>query len=238
MKKNKLILFDIDGTLVASTHNGVKHWKLRLSKVIKEVYGKEITFEIDAHRYNGGVDRNVLRSIARDAGVTDDAEFDAKFSRVREVFHEALKESVRMHEIDYQAIAPAVSLVEHLRAAKRHFYGLITGNIEINGWFKLEAAGIKEHFSFGAFADEVNDRAQLARHAVEKATKHFMQPFAPRDVIIIGDTVHDIRCGKAVGATTIGVATGLTTSHEDLASEGADLVVDSLMDEQVLHLLG
>ena len=57
-------------------------------------------------------------------------------------------------------------------------------------------------------------------------------------MVIIGDTVHDIRCGKHIGATTIGVTTGLTNGYEDLVKEEADLVVDSLMDERVLHLLG
>ncbi len=238
MKNKKLILFDIDGTLVQTTTNSVEHWKHRIGKVIKEVYGKDVNFEIETKKYNGGVDRNVLRSIARDAGVTDDAVFDANFSHAREVFHEALKESIGSGAILYRANTEAHELVKLLHAKREHYLGIITGNIEMNAWLKLTTAGMREYFSFGGFADEVNDRAELARHAVEKATKHFKQSFAPREVVIIGDTVHDIRCGKHIGATTIGVTTGLTNGYEDLVKEEADLVVDSLMDERVLHLLG
>ncbi|MDP1722525.1 MAG: HAD hydrolase-like protein [Candidatus Gottesmanbacteria bacterium] len=238
MKKNKLILFDIDGTLVQTTSNSVQHWKHRIGKVIKEVYGKEVDFQIETHRYNGGVDRNVLRSIARDAGVTDDTVFDAHFSKARQVFHDTLKASVESGEILYHAHPAALELVQLLYTKNDHALGLITGNIEINAWFKLDHAGMREYFSFGAFADDVNDRNELARHAVAKATKYFAQSFVPRDVVIIGDTIYDIRCGKHVGATTIGVATGMTHGHDDLVKEGADLVVDSLMDERVLTLLG
>lgn len=237
MKKNKLILFDIDGTLIHTEQSGVTSWKKRLTQAIREVHGVEISMDFDAHPYNGGVDKGVMTAIAQDAGL-DPIDVHQKFPQMRLAFHRILKEQIASGVVGYKPVAAAVSLVTLLQKQARHAYGVMTGNIEINGWLKLETAGIRDYFTFGAFADEVDDRMALARHAVSKATKHFKQTFAPRDVVIIGDTIHDIRCGKHIGATTIGVTTGLSHGYEDLVKEHADLVVDSLMDERVVTLLG
>lgn len=237
MKKKKLILLDIDGTLIHTEQSGVTSWKKRLTQAIREVHGVEISMDFDVHRYNGGVDKGVITAIALDVGL-DPKDVHQKFPKTRLAFHRILKEQIASGLVGYKPVAAAVSFVTHLQSQNRHAYGVMTGNIEINGWLKLETAGIRDYFSFGVFADAVDDRMALARHAVSKATNHFQQAFAPRDIVIIGDTVHDIRCGKHIGATTIGVTTGLTNGYEDLVKEEADLVVDSLMDERVLHLLG
>lgn len=237
MKKKKLILFDIDGTLIHAKQSGVTSWKKRLVQAIREVHGIDLDVDFDVHRYNGGVDKGVISAIARDAGVDPD-EVHQKFPQTRLAFHRILREQIASGAVGYKPVESAVSFVTFLQNQAHHEYGVMTGNIEINGWLKLEAAGIREHFSFGVFADEVEDRMALARHALEKAIKHYHHTFAPRDVVIIGDTIHDIRCGKHIGAMTIGVTTGITHGYDDLIKEDADLVVDSLMDERVLHLLG
>ncbi len=237
MKKKKLILFDIDGTLIHTEQSGVTSWKKRLTQALREVHGVDIGLDFDAHRYNGGVDKGVIMAIARDAGI-DPKDCEKKFPQTRMAFHRILRGQIASGVVGYKPIASAVTLVQFLKKQNRHAYGVMTGNIEVNGWLKLETAGIREQFTFGVYADEVEDRMALARHAVAKATQHFVQTFTPRDIVIIGDTVHDIRCGKHVGATTIGVTTGITNGYDDLVKEEADVVVDSLMDERVLHLLG
>lgn len=233
----KLVLFDIDGTLVRSGQKGVTYWKLRLEAVFNEVYKTPISFEIKAHDFNGMLDTKVMRVIATRLGISEDV-FFAGFPKARKIFHAFLKKAVDAGNIRYYAIEDARVLVEKLHLNPRLSFGVITGNIEANAWLKLRSAGYTNHFDFGVFADEIEERADLVEEAVVRASKHFSHAFPKEHVIVVGDTVHDIRAAKAAGVLSVGVATGLTSSEKHLTGEGADLVVSSLMDERVLTLLG
>ena len=78
----------------------------------------------------------------------------------------------------------------------------------------------------------------MAKIAIINASKHFHYVFASEQAIVIGDTVHDIYAGKAVGAITIGVASGQTDTLETLGKAHPDLLVETLMDERVMTLIG
>ncbi|MBI5019527.1 HAD family hydrolase [Candidatus Gottesmanbacteria bacterium] len=235
--KKKLVLFDIDGTLVDSSAKSVGHWKERITAVFERVYETPVTFEIDVHEYNGKVDKQVFLLIAEKLGITKET-FNMRFDKAKEVYHGELKRVLLEEETVYVAFPDAKSFVESLKDAPDIAMGVITGNIERNAWAKLKKAGIDGLFNFGAFADEVESREALVTHALEKANSHFGVPFAREDVVIIGDTVHDIRAAKFGGVRSIGVSTGTSTTHEGLLAEGADLVVSSLMDKRVFDLLG
>ena len=107
---------------------------------------------------------------------------------------------------------------------------LLTGNLREGGAkLKLDYLGIWSYFEFGAFADDSSDRNELGPVALRRAKEKLGIDFSPQDVFIIGDTPHDIACGKAIGANTIGVATG-TFLPEDLAACGATHVFRDLSD--------
>lgn len=234
----KLVLFDIDGTLVSTTDASVAHWKRLINTVLMEVFSVPFV-TIDPRRINGKVDYQLMRTIAEDAGIRV-SDYERRKPDVFAAFHRELKAAVDSGHITFAAIPEASALVTLLRTKHADTYaiGVVTGNIEKNGWLKLAAGDMKHHFAFGAFADDVFDRAELVAQAIGKARKHFGEAFPVSDVVVIGDTGHDIRAAKANGVRSIGVASGFTHSLEELEKEGADLVVRSLMDERVLGLLG
>jgi phosphoglycolate phosphatase len=235
-KKKKLVLFDIDGTLLTARQSGVENWKKRLNAAFVKAHNKPITFEIVIKDFNGMVDKQTKWKIAQMLGITR-AEFEEKLPIAQTAFYEFLKNAVDTEDVMYEAIADARTLLEQTIAAEHIHVGLVTGNIERNAWLKLKAAGFDQDITFGAFGDNVDDRPALVKDALDRGAAHFGVEFLSTDVIVIGDTPHDIEAGKAHGTITIGVSTGMTTSAKELEEAGADLVVSSLMDPRVLALL-
>lgn len=114
--------------------------------------------------------------------------------------------------------------------------GLLTGNLERGARVKLGHFGLWEYFAFGAFADDSEDRNELGPHALRRATAVTGVTFEPSRVWIIGDTPHDIACGKVIGARTLAVATGHHT-REELAAFEPTAIMDDLSDEAAFWAL-
>jgi phosphoglycolate phosphatase-like HAD superfamily hydrolase len=128
-----------------------------------------------------------------------------------------------------------------LKAAADHgsiAQGLLTGNMRRGAQVKLAHHGLWEHFAFGAFADDSEVRNDLGPHALRRAREHHGVEFAAANVWIIGDTPHDIACGKVIGAKTLAVATGGYTL-EQLRAHTPTVVLEHLEDTaEVMRLLG
>jgi phosphoglycolate phosphatase-like HAD superfamily hydrolase len=238
MKKNKkLVLFDVDGTLLISDHKGVEYWKKRLHAVFETVHQTPIPFELNIHDFNGMVDKQVMWKVAQMLSISKE-KFEAKSREMNKVFHEYLKLAVKNREVGYWPIEDAKKLLDKMVTHQYPYYGLVTGNVESNAWLKLRSAGLDSYFSFGAFGDTVSSRSELVRYAITTAPKHFGATFDASEVIVIGDTVHDIQAAKDAGAIAIGVATGFTSSEKDLKNAGADIVATSLLDDRIIALMG
>lgn len=233
----KLVLFDIDGTLVNSSPVSVGHWKKRLNVVFEQIYNTPLSFEIEGQKYNGRVDKQILWMIAQELGIPR-AIFDQKYLLAKDVLHKELQRVLQTEDDMYVAISEAKCFAEILAKDSRVSIGLLTGNIEQNAWVKIHQAGLDDIFTFGAFSDDVESREELVEHAIAKAHSHFGVPFSREDIFVVGDTAHDIRAAKARGVRSIGVSTGASATYDHLVAEKADLVVGSLMDERVLQLLG
>jgi phosphoglycolate phosphatase-like HAD superfamily hydrolase len=116
--------------------------------------------------------------------------------------------------------------------------GLLTGNLERGAKLKLEHYDLWRFFAFGAFADDHHDRNELGTFALSRAHETTGIEFAATQVDVIGDTGHDIACGKAFGARTIAVATG-PWSREQLAEHKPDFLFDDLANvDEVKRVLG
>ena len=99
-------------------------------------------------------------------------------------------------------------LLPRLKQRPQNVLALLTGNIRRGAQLKLEHYGIWDFFEFGAFADDHHDRNELGAFAQRRAREKHAIDFAAAEIDVIGDTPHDIACGKAIGARTIAVATG------------------------------
>jgi phosphoglycolate phosphatase-like HAD superfamily hydrolase len=120
-------------------------------------------------------------------------------------------------------------LLLRLQARPQIVLGLLTGNVERGAKLKLTHYGIWDFFEFGAFADDHHDRNQLGAFAQRRAREKHAIDFAAAEIDVIGDTPHDIACGKAIGARTIAVTTGSFTGDQ-LAKHQPDRIVDDFSD--------
>jgi phosphoglycolate phosphatase len=129
-------------------------------------------------------------------------------------------------------------LLEDLSRQPDKTLGLLTGNLERGARLKLEHYDLWRFFPFGAFADDHHDRNALGPCAVGRATAYARCEFAPERVDVVGDTGHDIACGKSFGARTVAVATG-SWSRDRLAECAPDFLFDDLAKvDEVKRILG
>jgi phosphoglycolate phosphatase-like HAD superfamily hydrolase len=227
---NKLVLFDIDGTLIhhLAAHRFADQYEIAL----KQVFGVDAPFSLS--KFNGTVDRHNSWEIVKEFGITRE-EFIKKFPAYVDAMHDVVSSRGKTKQL-YVAIPSAKKLVQLLHTNPMYTLGVITGNAKRIALWKLDHTGLSEYFSFGLYGDEADDRIALAKLVFPKAKKELHMALQPSEVIVIGDTVHDIRCGKAIGGITIGVTSGLHGPREILEREHPDIIVDSLMDTAVLDL--
>ena len=221
-----LLLWDIDGTLIASGGAGMRALEVALRKVF-QVDGS--LADID---FAGRTDTWIMREVFRKFRLTETAD---NFSRFFEGYVSALPAELNNPN---SRVLPGVR--EVLRAAAEHgaiAQGLLTGNMRRGAQVKLAYHGLWDHFAFGAFADDSEHRNDLGPHAVRRALEQHGVNFAAADVWVIGDTPHDIACGKIIGARTLAIATGGATL-EQLRTHGPTAVIENLADaEGVLNIL-
>jgi phosphoglycolate phosphatase-like HAD superfamily hydrolase len=238
----KLVLFDIDGTLIYHVGKQVKP-KDRFHTAVEEVYG--VTVDMDVRKFEGIIDKGLAWNMLRGTGISQ-REFEEKFPAYVKSMHRYLIEVARFGET-YVPIEDAHELVQRLHGRTDAVLGILTGNAESIAKWKLTHTGLSRYFTFGLYGDEADDRVALAKLAFRKAEALLHHRFRPQETAVIGDTVHDIRCGKAIGAATVAVMTGMHnsksfggngTSRALLKKEKPDLLVDTLMDRRVLEMFG
>ncbi len=232
MKNKKLVLFDIDGTLIYHIGQHATDQE-RLRFAIKKTWNVDIDIIPGAHE--GWTNRGIVWDLLKMQNISRQ-EFDDTYVIFQKSMHAFLEKKSKLGKI-YESIADAQKLVEILESNSRIMLGLLTGNVTSVARWKLHDAGYQD-FAFGVFGEEADNRIELAKLVFVKAKKYFGNSFSSRQIIIIGDTILDVQCGKAIGAQTVAVTTGKHHTREMLMYEKPDLLVDSLMDERVLSLLG
>jgi phosphoglycolate phosphatase len=222
-----LLLWDIDGTLIASGGAGMRALQIALARV----FGIEGSLaDID---FAGRTDRWIMRQVFAKFALAPTAE---NFARYFEGYVAALPGELANPAARVLPGVPA--LLAAVAAHPGVVQGLLTGNMRRGAETKLQFHGLWEYFAFGAFADDSELRNELGPHALRRAAAHAGSEFAPDRVWIIGDTPHDIACGKAISALTVGVATG-SHSAVALAEHAPTAVVADLRDTAaMLRLLG
>ena len=213
-----LLLWDIDGTLIASGGAGMR----ALRTALKNVFA--IDASLDDIDFGGRTDTWIMREVFRKFDLTETA---GNFTRFFDGYVAALPAEL---DNSHARVLPGVRAL--LEAAARHDHiaqGLLTGNMRRGAQVKLAHHGLWEHFPFGAFADDSEQRNDLGLHALRRARAHTGADFSPARVWIIGDTPHDIACARAIGVRALVVATGGHT-HAELAAHAPDALLPDLAD--------
>lgn len=198
----KLVLFDIDGTLLSA--RGAP--RRAFHDALLEVFGT--VGPIDAHTFDGKTDPQIARELMTGAGL-EDARIDSGLPRLWQHYLAGLRRALGEpgHETHvYPGVRALLAALAERQAEV--LVGLLTGNIEPGAALKLDSARLGNGFRVGAFGSDHERRDQLPALAVERAHAISGIHFRERDVVIIGDTPADVTCGAALGVRAIGVATG------------------------------
>ncbi|MCZ7649731.1 MAG: haloacid dehalogenase-like hydrolase [Thermoanaerobaculia bacterium] len=218
MSPRRLVLFDIDGTLVDCGGQA----KPLFAEAMEQAFGT--AGAVDRYDFSGRTDPRIVFDLAVGAGVEPEAAM-AGLPRVREHYLERLAGALRPERM---RLLPGIAeLVAALAAGGEVALGLLTGNWERGARIKLAPFDLNRYFPFGAFGDDQLDRRDLPPVAWREASRHTARAFAPEETLIVGDSLLDVSCAHAHGAKVLAVATGWT-SAADLRAAGADWVVDDL----------
>jgi phosphoglycolate phosphatase-like HAD superfamily hydrolase len=226
----KLVLFDIDGTLVLTGGAGLRAMNRACAEIVGAPTGLTGTLATEALNgipVAGRTDWIILHDTLARLGIQLD---DDLLGRIRERYVAHLREEIGQPGKGFNGTLPGVSaLLETLHPREDVFLGLLTGNFKDGARIKLERFDLWRYFQCGAFGDDSPDRNALVPVAVGRATACGMPGFTPADIIVVGDTPHDVACAQAVGAVPVGVATGGFTADQ-LRDCGAAVVFDTLED--------
>ena len=226
----RLVLFDIDGTLLSA---GLVFRQV-LAEILIETF--DTAGPMESYAFAGRTDPEIVRGLMSGAGV-DAAVIDANMRAVLERFAARLVSVLKNEMIRPKPGIPM--LVERLAAEKGVTLGLLTGNLEPCARAKLAPLGLNAHFPFGAFGSDHEQRSALPAIAVERAYRATGQRFVGKSVVIVGDTVFDVRCGRGLGVRAVAVAAS-ATPREALSAEQPDALLDSFDDVEaaVAAILG
>jgi phosphoglycolate phosphatase len=214
----KLLLFDIDGTLVHSGGAG----KRAMERSFEKVYG--IPNGLEAISLMGRTDPSILNQALERRNIPWK---ESEIERFREYYFFFLDEELDVPNPNKRLCAGILPLLSALDERPDLELGLLTGNWRYGAFLKLRSFGIEEYFPFGAFADDSEDRNKLVPVALERFKRHHDAEVSARQVYVIGDTPFDILCAKPYGCRTVAVATGIHT-EEQLAVDKPDFVFRDL----------
>ena len=218
----RVVLFDIDGTILRSGGVG----RIAMERALTKVFGSPGSSE---YRYDGKTDRQIVRETMRLEGRSDE-EIDAAMDQLLEQYVVGLHEEFASGKRTVQIFPGVLELLDALEQQSGVTVGLLTGNIVEGAKAKLGAAGIDfSRFKVNAFGSDHEERPELPGIAQLRARHLLGADIAGNRVVVIGDTPADIRCGEAIGARAIGVATGRYTVDE-LSEHGAYAVFETLAD--------
>lgn len=229
VKIMRLVLFDIDGTLIEPRGVGTRAMVAALSDVVGKPFLTKMVL------FAGRTDQQIIRDLFIANGLSE-ADIDRYFARVTEVLPRYLqRESVRKKPYPLPGVLRLLEAVE-----KRNDFamGLVTGNLWVTARLKLEIAEINpDRFSFGAYGSDALDRNALPPIALRRAAYVFDRTFASTEAIVVGDTPADIECAKVNHILSLAVATG-HYSLEELKAHNPDYLFEDLRDfERVVEVL-
>jgi phosphoglycolate phosphatase len=233
MTARRLILFDIDGTLLISAGAGRRAIRAALGALIDDenVFGRV--------RFDGKTDPQIVAELLHEAG-HDEPDDEVRIAEVCGRYVALLEAELEAGQTTVSLMPGVTELLDRLEAAAGIVIGLLTGNLERGAALKLQAGGLDpRRFVLGAYGSDSAHRPDLPAIAAQRAERFFGRVPAGDEVVIIGDTPADIACGRGIAARAVGVATG-AYSVAELASHAPHAVFSDLAatDAVLAALLG
>jgi phosphoglycolate phosphatase-like HAD superfamily hydrolase len=226
----RILLWDIDGTLIRSVRSGA--YKDYTSPVLVEIFGT--SGRLAEMEVSGMTDLQIVYEALNHEGFTQ----EDIFAQLQVLAPRLTEEARRLtgQETTFFEVLPGVrETLEALADHSRYQSALVTGNMESLAYLKMELVGLDKFFTLpGAFGDESHNRRDLPALAAERIRKHLQMDLAPEQFIVIGDTPHDIDCGRHFGARTVAVGTGRLYSREEILACEPDAVLPDLSDVELV----
>ena len=217
LRAMRLLLFDIDGTLVRVNGRG----RQAVTDAFSSITDRPIS--TDGVPFAGRTDPAIIEAVLAHNDVTPT---EARVERILASYVKTMQSALTPGDVE---VLPGVrSLLAHLSDTADMHLGLVTGNVEPIAYDKLGVQDLAEHFPVGAFGSDHAERNRLPALATRRAADHAGQAFRPDEhTVIIGDTPHDIECARAAGTQVVTVCTG-RYSHDELSAHDPDLLFNTL----------
>lgn len=213
----RVVFFDVDGTLIRTGGAG----KAAFAYTLSSVFGVRNVAE--RIHFAGRTDISLVREMFKLGGIQPTTENFQRFFDAYPFWLDYLLSRTT------GGVIPGVR--EFIGALQRlpepPLIGLLTGNIRLGAEIKLRHFCLWELFKTGAFADDAEDRAQIAKCARDRASQQLHKELAGHEILVVGDTPHDVRCARAIGAKALAVLTG-GASRVQLAAVSPDWLVENL----------
>jgi phosphoglycolate phosphatase-like HAD superfamily hydrolase len=230
----RVLLWDIDGTLVRSARRGV--FKDYTTPALVRIFGT--AGRLHELNVSGMTDLQIACEALGGEGFTTE-QISARSSELCEHFVAEFERMANEGQSLYFALPGAREILEATQAHPRYVSSLLTGNVSGAAYWKLRLVGLSDFFTLpGAFGEDSHDRRDLPALAAARINAHLNLDLAPAQFIIIGDTPNDIACARHFGARSVAIATGRTYSADQLLACQPDALLPDLTDtDAVLRAL-
>ena len=226
----RILLWDIDGTLIHSVRTG--GYKVYTIPVLEEIFGT--SGRLGEMRVSGMTDLQIVFEALSDAGISQEeilARSEVLVSRLTEEARRVTGNGVKFFEVLPGVRETLQALADH----PRYESALVTGNIKPMAHLKMELVGLDQFFTLpGAFGDESHNRRDLPARAAERIREHLQMDLVPEQFIVIGDTPNDIDCARHFGARAVAVGTGRFYSREEIMACEPDAMLPDLADTRLV----
>jgi phosphoglycolate phosphatase-like HAD superfamily hydrolase len=225
MTVERIILWDIDHTLIDTRGVG--------RELSAEAFSRATGVEMrEQAKIDGITEPVIFRETAKLHGMTTDK---ADFERFAQALSDAHTTHVAELRARGHALPGAAALLDRLATLPGIVQTVVSGNIRRVSEIKLATFDLDHHivWEIGSFGEDADERPDLVRIALRRATKHFGHDISPGNAVLLGDTPADVHAALTVGVPVIGVATGRSTEN-DLRQAGASRVAPDLTDTKKL----
>jgi phosphoglycolate phosphatase len=226
MRKDCLVFWDIDGTLMHCGSDGKK----ALNSTFHELYGIEDAF--GCAPIGGSMDAVLIGGIMESIGIARD-ELPRIHDRYRRILTQILDEDTQK-----QVLPGVITLLKMIGDDPMYRNALLTSNLKIGAYAKLESVGLRGYFEFGGFGDEPGEKWDVAERCIGLAEEKYNTVFSREQIYLIGDSCYDVSCARRIGVQSVAVATGWVPRDQLLASE-PDYFFENLAEtDRVLKVFG